>query len=423
MVSVITQETLKNKYGYTYSALGDKWWSNVASTPVENNPLLYDDNSDPRGRRGSIEKANAIQSEKGIFFLLGTPAGGKAERSVVVSKDSLLFFPLVNQAAENTTTKDAIADWGIPLTEVQLKQIQTGQITNPNAKKSTLVDLVHDLIATIEQQHISVDGAGVSFKTQDLRTITQPAPWSDLPRYFLPKNNVFGYDKNSVLADPNLYNPTLYGNENQGYPTLGQLSHSLWKIPFVQGGDYAALKLSDKESHTLEFGGYYKVADVTQDTTYNILNPIYGTSGKDYLRGTQGEDYIIGKKGKDILTGLGGNDLLIGGDDEDILNGGYGDDELWGDKGKDSFIFKPGYGSDKIFDLERGEKIDISAFHLHSKDISKLELGIHKIELASGLTAQEIDFGVLGYAGDKLTLVGLNTSEKLAICSQNMTLG
>ena len=39
--------------------------------------------------------------------------------------------------------------------------------------------------------------------------------------------------------------------------------------------------------------------------------------------------------------------------------GGKGNDTLWGDDGKDTFIYKPGEGTDTIFDYESGDMLKI----------------------------------------------------------------
>ena len=65
------------------------------------------------------------------------------------------------------------------------------------------------------------------------------------------------------------------------------------------------------------------------------------------LYGGQGDDVIVGGAGKDRLDGFTGEDLLIGG------------------RGKDVFAFNGGEDSqDTIADFGRGDKIDISAFHV-----------------------------------------------------------
>ncbi len=97
-----------------------------------------------------------------------------------------------------------------------------------------------------------------------------------------------------------------------------------------------------------------------------------GGSGDDTLRGDNGNDSILGKKGNDVLRGDDGNDLLRGGRDDDNIKGGSGVDRIFGDRGddvlsgdgaNDVFVFRGGFGHDRILDFSdnNAEKIDLSA--------------------------------------------------------------
>ena len=55
------------------------------------------------------------------------------------------------------------------------------------------------------------------------------------------------------------------------------------------------------------------------------------------------------------MSGGTGNDKLYGGKGNDSLWGGAGNDSLWGGAGKDIFVYKPGEGTDKIFDYSNGD--------------------------------------------------------------------
>lgn len=59
------------------------------------------------------------------------------------------------------------------------------------------------------------------------------------------------------------------------------------------------------------------------------------------------------------ITGNAKNNYLVGGENNDTLSGGDGDDTLYGGAGEDVFIYKPGEGTDKIFDYESGELISL----------------------------------------------------------------
>jgi hypothetical protein len=162
---------------------------------------------------------------------------------------------------------------------------------------------------------------------------------------------------------------------------------------------YDTASFAQNESHTVNFIGDYADGGFILNVTYNILNQIEGTNGKDNLNGTKGNDYIDGGDGPDKLMGLKGDDLIVGGDGADVIDGGKGNDELWGDGGLDTFIFKRNYGNDKIFDFEPGEVIEIKGFSEIPDPVD--------IDLPSGVSAAQIDFG----QGDTLTFVNVASDD------------
>lgn len=99
---------------------------------------------------------------------------------------------------------------------------------------------------------------------------------------------------------------------------------------------------------------------------------IMGGGGKDVLAGTAGDDTIKGKGGTDRIDGGTGNDKLVGGNGNDRISGGDGDDVLKSGKGKDrlvggggddtltggkhtdTFVFKGGFGEDRVTDFKPG---------------------------------------------------------------------
>jgi len=77
--------------------------------------------------------------------------------------------------------------------------------------------------------------------------------------------------------------------------------------------------------------------------------------------------------GHDQLSGHGGDDELYGGEGDDRIYGGGGDDWLEGGPGndylvdqwrsRDTFVFAPGHGNDRIVEFDFGiDMIDLSAF-------------------------------------------------------------
>ncbi|CAN5907001.1 hypothetical protein BH11PSE3_BH11PSE3_21750 [soil metagenome] len=80
-----------------------------------------------------------------------------------------------------------------------------------------------------------------------------------------------------------------------------------------------------------------------------------GEEGDDRLAGGSGQDALYGGDGADRLAGDEGADLLAGGAGDDVLEGGAGDDRLSGGTGADSFVFRTGFGADRITDFAVAE--------------------------------------------------------------------
>jgi Ca2+-binding RTX toxin-like protein len=78
---------------------------------------------------------------------------------------------------------------------------------------------------------------------------------------------------------------------------------------------------------------------------------ILGNNNSNSLNGTSKGEKISGLGGNDTIDGKGGNDTISGGAGHDKITGGAGNDLLSGGAGNDQFIFKQGFGSDKIQDF------------------------------------------------------------------------
>ena len=78
---------------------------------------------------------------------------------------------------------------------------------------------------------------------------------------------------------------------------------------------------------------------------------LYGQGGADDLKGGAGRDVLDGAAGNDKLWGQGGADVLGGGAGADTLDGGGGADRMRGGGGADDFVFRKGYGVDRITDF------------------------------------------------------------------------
>ena len=127
-------------------------------------------------------------------------------------------------------------------------------------------------------------------------------------------------------------------------------------------------------SSTIKITGNDKANVLTAGANGSTLS---GGKGNDSLNGGAGNDSILGGANNDKLFGNTGNDSLKGEDGADTLSGGSGNDKLYGDKGNDSlwggagndtlyggtgddiFIYKPGEGTDTIFDYAAGDMLKI----------------------------------------------------------------
>ena len=102
-----------------------------------------------------------------------------------------------------------------------------------------------------------------------------------------------------------------------------------------------------------EAGGTLKITGNAKN------NYLIGGESNDTLSGGDGNDTLYGGAGNDSLSGGAGADKLFGGTGNDTLWGGVGDDTIYCGAGEDVFIYKPGEGTDKIFDYESGELISL----------------------------------------------------------------
>ena len=125
------------------------------------------------------------------------------------------------------------------------------------------------------------------------------------------------------------------------------------------------LTLTKESKAAVTVGSAYQNADASSRAKAikivgnELDNTILGGSKNDSLYGAAGNDSLVGNAGNDKLYGQAGDDTLVGGAGKDSLWGGAGNDSLWGGAGNDNFIYKPGEGTDKIFDYESGDLLTI----------------------------------------------------------------
>jgi serralysin len=78
------------------------------------------------------------------------------------------------------------------------------------------------------------------------------------------------------------------------------------------------------------------------------LDDLQGGDGNDLIQGGADADKLSGNLGNDRLFGDAGNDSLWGNDGNDYLDGGTGADLLIGGVGADQFVFRGGFGADRV---------------------------------------------------------------------------
>jgi Ca2+-binding RTX toxin-like protein len=81
---------------------------------------------------------------------------------------------------------------------------------------------------------------------------------------------------------------------------------------------------------------------------------ILGEAGEDSLLGGAFDDEFDGGTENDTLVGGDGDDYVDGGSGKDLISGGRGADQLIGGSQKDTFVFRPHFGNDVIFDFAPG---------------------------------------------------------------------
>ena len=369
--------------GKSMNQLGDEWWKRAYAIPLEENPFTNEDITDPRGRRGSVEKANIDQPDP-IFFLGGSfalsPEGSFSPvRTIVIPEGAVLVFATFTGALPDAPP---IEDSSENEQEIRLRVNsffqEFDEEGNPVLDEEGNPVLV-SVDSTVTLDDVSVGVFDESERNTEFRRESPSGGFS----YTLPENNI--------------------------QDTFGQGDVPAQTIPLaVADGYWFAFdtdSLSPGEDHTVNFTVDYAEGGFELDVNYNILNPEIGTNKSEEISGTPFNDYIVGNDGKDTLTGGDGDDLILGGKGEDIIDGGRGSDELWGDEGEDKFIYRSGYGEDTIFDFSEEEIVELRGFEEFDDD--DFEDLLQDITLPSGVNAAEINFG----NGDVLKIVGVRADD------------
>ncbi|HEY9640908.1 MAG TPA: hypothetical protein V6C57_10525, partial [Coleofasciculaceae cyanobacterium] len=309
--------------GFSQANLGDQWWQYVDRIPYTEHFGAFDDTTDPRGRRGSVEKALLYQPllsgspQDRVLFIGGAfgnlPQGISGaftvQRTVILPEGTTkVFFPLFNNTATNLTTTPKKIDVTDPFVNggrnnAQLKENAAFYMNQPGAEGTGTSALF-----------AKVDGQNVKDPYQYRQTSQGKNGFNAYPIKGGISQEYLGYQPDTTyLTNPELKGqvPSTPDNPN-GYPTIKDLggynnlpNGANLAIKTFADGYWLGTDLNPGE-HTLNFGGTFskeKETNFALDITYNILNPVKGTQKGDVLTGTELNDYIDGGNGKDKLLG------------------------------------------------------------------------------------------------------------------------
>ncbi|MBK1811054.1 hypothetical protein JHL18_10480, partial [Clostridium sp. YIM B02505] len=121
------------------------------------------------------------------------------------------------------------------------------------------------------------------------------------------------------------------------------------------------------------------------------------------IDGTDGEDNLVGWSDMvSIMKGYKGNDTISGNRYNDTLDGGEGNDSLNGGYGADTYIFKKGYGVDKI-DNYTGSDYTSDIDVLKMEDINESEVLARRVGNDLELRVKNADVSL---TGDKVVVAG-----------------
>ncbi|MBK1813108.1 hypothetical protein JHL18_21030, partial [Clostridium sp. YIM B02505] len=121
------------------------------------------------------------------------------------------------------------------------------------------------------------------------------------------------------------------------------------------------------------------------------------------IDGTDGEDNLVGWSDMvSIMKGYKGNDTISGNRYNDTLDGGEGNDSLNGGYGADIYIFKKGYGVDKI-DNYTGSDYTSDIDVLKMEDINESEVLARRVGNDLELRVKNADGSL---TGDKAVVLG-----------------
>jgi hypothetical protein len=234
--------------GKTQGEWGNLWWQYILSIPNNDNPAI-----DTTGEKASIGQSGSV------FFLAGAIGASKVERTITVPADKYIFFPLINQAVDNTSVTNDPNDpnffGNLPVdSDDSMPPVFPDDcfFINPNNPPSlrsctaSIIDGTSDLLTTIN---------GVDLETAGINLFQYRQQSPEAYSYTVPINNVFGF------ADPLFLNNPGQSTQLQFPATIG---------PAISDGFWLMLAPLPPGKHTLNFGGTGLLT--AQNITYNITS-------------------------------------------------------------------------------------------------------------------------------------------------------
>jgi hypothetical protein len=246
--------------GKTQASLGDLWLQWTIGLPKNNHPLVFDDNTDPLGIVGSQQKASINQPNDSVFFLggiFGQSSPAPVTRTLEISAGKYLFFPLINQAVDNSSIANDPNDpnffGNLPVDSGDpdgTDFVEDCFSTNPSVNPPSLRDCAASIINTTNDLFTTINGIDAE-SAIDLFAHRQksPVPFS----YSVPVDNLLGYTNSFFVNNP--------GNFQQ-ISIPGTIS------PVVADGYWVALAPLAPGNYEINFGGISPFA--IQDITYKL---------------------------------------------------------------------------------------------------------------------------------------------------------
>jgi len=214
-------------------------------------------------------------------------------------------------------------------------------------------------------------------------------------------NTITGGDGNDSLDGGSAADTLLGGGGDDTY----RVDRAADTVAEAAGGGIDTVEVTDGGSYALSANveNLIYVGDYTGIARFNGT----GNGLANALTGGGERDTLSGQGGDDLLIGHGGDDELNGGAGIDTIEGGAGNDTMAGGGGEDTFVFKPGFGNDRItgFDANPSggqDLIELFGFGITAADfaarVAIADVGANTLVTIDGAADQTILLAGIGNA-------------------------